>query len=145
MSDVTENVFPNCYVCGQQNERGLRVRFSPHPGGGSRAEYVSREEHAGWPGIIHGGLLFTLLDEAVAWALIYSGLHGVTAKAEVKFRAPVHVGVELAVHGWLIEPARRLARARAEIREGSDEGPVLVELDAVMAVSQLESRSRYTS
>ncbi|RPJ84040.1 MAG: PaaI family thioesterase, partial [Acidobacteria bacterium] len=126
---------PYCYVCGQQNERGLKVSFSPHPSGGSRAEYVSREEHVGWPEVIHGGVLFTLLDEAVAWAVIYAGLHGVTAKAEVKFRAPVRVGTPLAVRVWLTEPAKRLVRARAEIREGSDVGPVVVELEAVMALS----------
>ncbi|HSK38813.1 MAG TPA: PaaI family thioesterase, partial [Arenibaculum sp.] len=102
--------FPHCYVCGRDNTRGLHVSFSPHPAGGSRAEYVAREEHVGWPEVIHGGLLFTLMDEAVAWAVIYAGLHGVTAKAEARFREPVRVGTTLVVRGWLVDPPRRVTR-----------------------------------
>ena len=53
---------------------GLHVPFVQSPDGSSRAEDVARSEHVGWPEIIHGGLLFTLMDEAVAWAVIYAGL-----------------------------------------------------------------------
>ncbi|HSK10405.1 MAG TPA: PaaI family thioesterase [Vicinamibacterales bacterium] len=136
MPVVGEVTFPQCYVCGQENERGLKVRFSPHPAGGCRAEYVARAEHVGWPEVIHGGLLFTLMDEAVAWAVIYAGLHGVTARAEAKFRAPARVGMTLVVRAWLTEPPRRVTRARAELREAHEDGPLVAELDAVMAISK---------
>ena len=128
--------FPDCYVCGSANERGLHVWSSEHPEGGSRAEYDARPEHVGWPQVIHGGLLFTLMDEAIAWAVIYAGLHGVTAKAEVRFREPARVGMKLAVRGWLLNPGRRLVRAKAEAREGGDDGRVVAEMDAVMAISR---------
>ena len=127
--------FPDCYVCGSANERGLHVSFSPHPSGGACAEYTARTEHVGWPEVIHGGLLFTLMDEAVAWAVIYAGLHGVTAKAEVRFREPARVGMKLFVRAWLIDPGRRLVRAKAEAREGSEDGRLVAELDAVMATT----------
>ncbi len=136
MTDVGERMFPYCYVCGQENERGLRVRFEAQPGGGCRAEYVARAEHVGWPEVIHGGLLFTLMDEAVAWAVIVAGLHGVTAKAEARFREPARVGERLVVRGWLVDPPRRVTRARAELRAGSDEGRLIAELDAVMAITR---------
>ena len=136
MTDVGERMFPYCYVCGQENERGLQLRFEAHPGGGCRAEYVAREEHVGWPEVIHGGLLFTLMDEAVAWAVIVAGLHGVTAKAEARFREPARVGERLVVRGWLVDPPRRVTRARAELRAGSDEGRLIAELDAVMAITR---------
>lgn len=141
MPDTSDRSFPHCYVCGSANERGLQVPFSAHPGGGSRAEYTAREEHVGWPEVIHGGLLFTLLDEAVAWAAIYAGLHGVTAKAEVRFREPARVGMRLVVRGWLLDPGRRLVRGRAEAREGSEEGPVVAEMDAVMATRVISRQS----
>jgi acyl-coenzyme A thioesterase PaaI-like protein len=128
--------FPDCYVCGVANERGLHVTFSEHPGGGARAEYAARPEHVGWPEVIHGGLLFTLMDEAVAWAVIVAGLHGVTAEAEVRFREPVRVGMKLAIHGWLLDPGRRLVRARAEVREGGEDGRVVAEMDGVMAITR---------
>ena len=128
--------FPDCYVCGAANERGLHVSFSEHPVGGAFADYTARAEHVGWPEVIHGGLLFTLMDEAVAWAVIYAGLHGVTAKAEVRFREPVRVGMRLAVRGWLLDPARRLVKAKAEVREGGEDGRVVAEMDAIMAITR---------
>jgi len=131
-----EPMFPHCYVCGQQNARGLQIPFAAHPAGGCVAHYVARDEHVGWPEVIHGGLLFTLMDEAVAWAVIYAGLHGVTARAEAKFRAPVRVGTELVIRGWLNEAPRRVTRARAELRDGAEDGPVIAELDAIMAISR---------
>ena len=82
----TSDDYRGCYVCGTENPSGLRLPFRKDESGGSRAEYVARPEHAGWPGIIHGGLLFTLMDEAVAWACTYAGSRCVTAKAEARFR-----------------------------------------------------------
>ena len=136
MSTIGEVTFPTCYVCGQENERGLKIPFRPHPAGGCLAEYTARPEHVGWPEVIHGGLLFALMDEAVAYAVVYAGLHGVTARAEAKFRRPARIGMKLVVRGWLVEPSRRVARARAELREGAEDGPVVAELDAVMAISR---------
>ncbi len=127
--------FPNCYVCGTENPAGLHVPFAPDPGGGSRAEYVARPEHVGWPGIIHGGLLFTLMDEAVAWACTSGGLTCVTAKAEARFRSPARVGMRLVINGRVGFASRRAVRARSEIRAGGDEGEIVAELDAMMAIT----------
>lgn len=129
--------FPNCFVCGSENPSGLHIPFSRLPDGRSRAEYVARPDHVGWPEIIHGGLLFTLMDEAVAWAVMYAGLHGVTGKAEARFRAPAKVGMQLVVTGAIKESSRRAFRTHAEIREGSETGPVIAEMDALMAVADI--------
>lgn len=124
--------FPACYVCGAENAAGLHVRFERAADGGSLAQYTARPEHVGWPDIIHGGLLFTLMDEAVAWAVIYAGQHAVTARAEARFRAPAKVGMPLVVRGTIADSTRRMLRARAEIREAGEGGAVIAELDAVM-------------
>lgn len=129
--------FPNCFVCGSANPSGLHVPFTRTADGGSRAEYVAKPDHVGWPEIIHGGLLFTLMDEAVAWAVIYAGFHGVTGKAEARFRAPARVGMRMIVSGRVTESSRRAVRTHAEIREGSDSGPVVAEMDALMAVADI--------
>ena len=46
----------------------------------------------GWEGIIHGGILCTILDEVMAWALVQDDSWGVTARMSVDFRRPVTVG-----------------------------------------------------
>jgi acyl-coenzyme A thioesterase PaaI-like protein len=140
--DVERGTYQGCYVCGMDNAGGLRIPFRKDPGGGSRADYVARSEHAGWPDIIHGGLLFTLMDEAVAWACSYSGLRCVTAKAEARFRAPVRVGMALVITGHVTVARSRALRARAEIRNGSDTGELIAELDAMMAITNRERASQ---
>jgi acyl-coenzyme A thioesterase PaaI-like protein len=130
-------IFPECYVCGSENPAGLHIPFTRAPGGGSRAEYTARQEHVGWPEIIHGGLLFTLMDEAVAWALIHAGLRGVTAKAEARFRVPARVGMHLVVNARVSHASHRAVRVHADIREDSDTGPVIAEMEAMMAVADI--------
>jgi uncharacterized protein (TIGR00369 family) len=139
--DVGTGTYQGCYVCGTDNMAGLRIPFRKDPDGGSRAEYVVRPEHAGWPGIIHGGLLFTLMDEAVAWACAYSGSRCVTARAEARFRAPARVGVPLVVTGRVTRATSRALRAKAEIRNGHDTGELIAELDAMMAITHADGVS----
>jgi uncharacterized protein (TIGR00369 family) len=135
VSDQTSEEYLGCYVCGTENPVGLRLPFRKDESGGSRADYVARPEHAGWPGIIHGGLLFTLMDEAVAWACTYAGSRCVTAKAAARFRAPAPVGARLVITGRVTATKSRALTARAEIRLGDDSGRLVAELDAVMAVT----------
>ena len=133
-------MFAHCYVCGSENPKGLHITFD-RVAGGCRAQYTALEEHVGWPDVIHGGLLFTLMDEAVAWAVIYEGLRAVTAKAEVRFRQPARVGRPLVVLATVDGSPRRTVKSHAEVRDGDENGPVLAELDAVMVVEgELEGR-----
>ncbi len=136
MPDVENGTYMGCYVCGLENESGLRIPFRKAREGASRAEYIARAEHAGWPTVIHGGLLFTLMDEAVAWACTYAGKRCVTAKAEARFREPARVGMPLVITGRVTKKSGLALRARAEIHVGDDSGPLLAELDAVMAVTR---------
>jgi acyl-coenzyme A thioesterase PaaI-like protein len=131
--------FPNCFVCGSENPEGLQIRFERRAEGGCRAEYTAKATHVGWPEIIHGGLLFTLMDEAVAWASIYAGRRAVTGKADARFRAPGRVGRRFIVLGWITTGSRRGLKAHAEIREDEDAGPVICEMDALMAVADVDA------
>ena len=73
-----------CYVCGPKNSVGLHVPFTRDGERGARGEYVARAEHCGWPGMLHGGVTFALMDEALAYALYFQQLCGVTARAEMR-------------------------------------------------------------
>jgi uncharacterized protein (TIGR00369 family) len=139
---AAELSFPQCYVCGSENPAGLHVTFARDGDAGCRAEYVARPEHAGWPGLIHGGLLFTLMDEAVAWAVCYAGLRGVTARGDVQFRRPVTVGSSLVITGKVVESSRRLVRTHAEIREAGAGRALVAELDARMYLTDVAQWQR---
>ena len=121
-----------CFVCGVENPLGLHVPFTRDGERGSRATYTVRSEHVGWPGLIHGGLLFTLMDESVAWALYFNGLRGVTAKAETRFRRPAPVGAPLVITGSIVERARRLVQVRAEVQRADADNERIADMEATM-------------
>jgi acyl-coenzyme A thioesterase PaaI-like protein len=143
--DGENGTYLGCYVCGPENPSGLKIPFQKVDVGVSRAEYVARPEHAGWPTVIHGGLLFTLMDEAVAWACTYAGRRCVTARAEARFREPARVGMPLVVVGRVTRMRAIALETHAEIHAGGDAGPVVAELDAVMAVARKDRKMEETS
>ncbi len=121
----------NCYVCGQANPHGLQVKFEREGEHGSRALYTARVEHDGWPGLLHGGITFALMDEAVSWAAFFQGLRAVTARLETNFKRPIPTGTPLLVRGWTVSRKRRLITARAELRV-VDTSDLMADLEATM-------------
>jgi acyl-coenzyme A thioesterase PaaI-like protein len=121
-----------CFVCGVENPLGLHVPFTRDGEQGSRATYIVRSEHVGWPGLVHGGLLFTLMDESVAWLLYFNGLRGVTAKAETRFKRPAPVGASLVITGSIVKRARRLVQVRAEVQRADADNEIIADMEATM-------------
>jgi acyl-coenzyme A thioesterase PaaI-like protein len=128
-----------CWVCGPENPAGLKVTFEPVGSNGSRARYVARDEHGGWPGVLHGGVLLALMDEALGWSLYFHGPGGFTARFDARFRRPTPIGANLVVRAWTLERRGRLVKARAEVRQDTDDGQLVAEADASMFLGEPES------
>ena len=133
----------HCYVCGPENTVGFQLPFARDGDHGSRAVYTALAEHCGWPGLLHGGVVFSLMDEALAYALHFQGLTGVTARVATRFRQPVPVGAKLVIQAWTLDRRRKLVDARAEIRLDSpdqppEEQPLVAEADAKMYLQNNE-------
>jgi uncharacterized protein (TIGR00369 family) len=113
ISDSPE--FPNCFVCGKDNTRGLRVRFFID-GEGVKASFTPDETLVGYEDTVHGGIISALLDEAIIWA-VYAATKrfGVTAEINVRFRKPLPVQEECIVLGRMLEDRGRLWIAEGEI------------------------------
>jgi acyl-coenzyme A thioesterase PaaI-like protein len=82
--------------------------------------------------MLHGGVIFALMDEALGWAVHFQGLHGVTARADTRFRQPIPVGAKLLIRAWTLERRRRLLPARAETRLDNQDQTLVAEIDATM-------------
>ena len=121
-----------CYVCGPDNPLGLQVRFRQDGAQGSVARYLARPEHGGWNGILHGGVTFALMDEALGWALYYQNLPAVTARVQTKFRKPIPMGANVVVKAWVVKQRRRLFDMHAEIRMEDAENTLLAETEGTM-------------
>lgn len=108
-----------CVVCGPMNPRGLQIRFH-HDSGAVSAEWTPTADWEGFPRTIHGGIISTVLDEAMSKAVIASGWDALTAELKIRFRGRVSPGEELHVKGWIKENRKRriLAEAMLTTRQG---------------------------
>ena len=118
----------HCFVCGDANPVGLRVKFRLD-GEVCRAEFTPDERHQGYAGVMHGGLLFSLLDDVMANWLWLQGHACFTARAEVRYRAPVPLHRPLALEGRLLRGRGRLYEMQGLILDQAS-GDRLVEAEA---------------
>jgi len=86
-----------CFCCGQDNERGLKLKFSYSSPGVAVTTLIIPEWFSGWRRMTHGGLLSMLLDECMAHACVSLHGHAITAELTVRFHNPVEVGSEVSV------------------------------------------------
>jgi acyl-coenzyme A thioesterase PaaI-like protein len=121
-----------CFVCGPDNGLGLQVPFEQDGPEGSRAVYTARPEHGGWNGILHGGVTFSLMDEALGWALYFQQKPAVTARVNARFNKPIPIGAELIVRAWIIRERTRIVDVRAEVRSADKNNELFAEADASM-------------
>lgn len=87
---------PECFGCGPEAVQGLHL-VPYRVGDEIRASYTFGREHAGAPGIAHGGLVASLLDDVCGFALFVIRAPAVTRRLEVDYRKPVLLGVEYSV------------------------------------------------
>jgi uncharacterized protein (TIGR00369 family) len=103
-----------CFACGELNEHGLHLAIHTDPTG-SWAETTLEQQFQGWESVAHGGIVCTLLDEVMAWAVIGRGTWGVTARLNVTFRRPIPVGRAVRAEGWVVDESRRVHRAEGRV------------------------------
>ena len=94
-----------CFACGPRNRSGLHLRFE-RDGDVVTATFRGREEHQGFPGYVHGGVITALLDETMSRVSLLEDRWTMTARMEVRFRRPVPVD----------QPVTAVAEKRAERR-----------------------------
>ncbi len=124
----------SCFVCGRENGAGLRARWvTDRDSGEARTTIVLDEQFNGYPGLAHGGIVASLLDEAMVRALLLDGGFEdlmVTAKMEVTYRRATPTRQPITVVGRTLRRGRSRAMARAEAR--LEDGTVTAEAEGVL-------------
>jgi uncharacterized protein (TIGR00369 family) len=112
----------SCFVCGEANALGLRQRFETD-GRVVRTRFTPRPEHAGFQGVVHGGILATLLDEIMVWACaVQARRFGFCAEMNLRFLRPTTPGAEVVVEAEMVQDRRgRIFEAKAEVRNAAGE------------------------
>jgi uncharacterized protein (TIGR00369 family) len=128
-----------CFVCGPKNPIGLKLKFS-WDGKEVKSRFTPGEYHQGWAGLVHGGIINCLLDEAMSYAALYSGVNCLTAKMQTRFKRPQPIDEPLTVTGVVTRKTRRLVETRGEIR--LDDGTLVAESTATMYIFMMGRRTR---
>jgi acyl-coenzyme A thioesterase PaaI-like protein len=122
----------HCFVCGLENQYGLRLRFYETGPGEVTAEYTVPDQFQGYPGLVHGGIVTAMLDEVTGRAHISDGetRFMYTAKLEIRFRKNVPINTPLRVVGNIVKSKRRMASSTGKIIGPG--GDLLAEANALL-------------
>ncbi|OGV44214.1 MAG: hypothetical protein A2X48_02550 [Lentisphaerae bacterium GWF2_49_21] len=126
-----ERLHPFCIVCGKSNERGLGLSFQVCEDGGVVGRFFCSRNLQGYTGLLHGGVISSILDGAMTNCLFASGKTAVTGKLNVRFVFPVLVDHEIVVRARvkksspplhvmeseLVQDGRIVSRASAKFME----------------------------
>jgi acyl-coenzyme A thioesterase PaaI-like protein len=107
----------DCFVCGADNPYGLHLRFR-REGDEVLADFIPQPHHAGFRGIIHGGIISTALDEVMFWAAASEKRKFcLAAELNIRFLKKVSVGQKLVVVARFESDRGRLWESSAELRD----------------------------
>ncbi len=103
-----------CFACGRDNPIGLKLNFK-WDNNRATAEFTPSKFHQGWSGIVHGGIINCLLDEAMTYAPYFEGLDCITARMQARLRRPALVGEPLIITSSITKKTRKLVETKAAI------------------------------
>lgn len=117
-----ENIGNNCFGCGPENEAGLRLKFVANT---DSQRFVCRfrldQRFTGPPGHAHGGIIATILDEAMGKVSKLRGIVALTGSMTVEYLKPVPLNRLLVTEGWEGRVRGREHTRLAEIRNRQGE------------------------
>jgi len=135
----------HCFACGTLNTHGLHLDLHLATSR-SWVELALDDRFEGWEGIVHGGIVSTILDEVMAWALVSEDHWGLTARLNVEFKAPVVIGHRIRAEGWITRHRRRVVDTAAQVVD-AEHGSVLATATGVYVAAaearRAELRARY--
>ncbi len=121
-----------CFVCGPGNPIGLHLRFREE-GEGVAADFTPTDLHVGWEGLIHGGIVAALLDDAMANIWAWRGTPAAVIRISVRFRQPARPAERLRIFAEPVGTRRsQMQRARGTVRR--EDGTLVADGEGVVMV-----------
>lgn len=120
-----------CFVCGKENPVGLRLNFELDRDSRTiKTEFTPSKKYQGYRDLIHGGMVSTVLDEAMVKLAIGLGINVVTASMVIKFRKPLFVGEKIIISAKLYDESKKAIKASA--RAVKDDDTIVAEAEALL-------------
>ena len=115
VGNVHHQVHPGCIVCSCANSRGLHLKFDTDQDGNISALFECDEAFEGYPGVLHGGVISTVLDGAMGHCMFARGQTAVTIEITTRFRHPVATGKQATVSARITRISHPLYLLEAKI------------------------------
>src|SRR5579885_1987933 len=109
------SAYQRCFACGAQNPSGLHLVFWSECDS-IVSEFTPELAFQGFPGVVHGGILATLLDEALSRTATVEGRWMMTGRLEIRYRRAALLGQPLRVTARTLSSRSRMVQAEGEIR-----------------------------
>jgi acyl-coenzyme A thioesterase PaaI-like protein len=109
---------PGCVVCGPDNPLGLKMSLFVDPASGIvHVNFSPETRHIGFQGIVHGGMIGTIIDEAMVWAATWNQKRFcVCGEFTVRFRRPAQIDEPLHLEARVEFARPKLVQTMATIR-----------------------------
>ena len=120
MITLAPNPNNHCFGCGGANDDGMKLTFvQDNEKRRITGRFVLGERYQGGGGMGHGGIIATLLDEAMGKLCRFREVRAVTAELTVEYLKPISVHEEIVVEGWEAEQKGRNLFHIGEIRSAT--------------------------
>ena len=125
----------NCFVCGKENSLGLKMIFRLE-NDVCRSEFAPGDDHCGFDGVTHGGIIYSALDDVMANWIFLKNIRAYTAKCEIRYKGSLPTGTPVTLEGHCVKNRGRLIVMRGQMTR-TDTMEIVAETQASF---MLESR-----
>ena len=122
-----------CFACGPENPVGLHIQFSLIEGI-CTGEFRPTVNHVGYENTVHGGIIFSALDDVMANVLYLQNIKAHTARCEIRYRQALAVGDTIFLKGWIESQRKRLVLLKGEARLA--DGTLIADSEASFMTAQ---------
>jgi uncharacterized protein (TIGR00369 family) len=120
VANIRNRVHPKCVVCSSANTKGLHLHFDVADDGSVKADFQCDEAFEGYPGVLHGGVISSILDGAMGNCIFACGQAAVTVEMTTRFRHPVTTYSQATVSAKIIRTSHPLYLLEAEIAQDGE-------------------------
>jgi acyl-coenzyme A thioesterase PaaI-like protein len=115
---IEDNFHRNCFACGSGNGVGLRLKFHRNEDGSVWGDFSAHPKFEGYSGILHGGIIATLLDSAMTNCLLMEGIPALTGRLSIKYSVPIRTGLVVRLEARILDKFHRvfLLEAKAFVK-----------------------------